>query len=366
LIPTLPAETELHGPEILCLGDFVAEEYQREEDQFDGNGGLLNRFGFNDDATGKYLLEVAERGLPDFTLAYFPDNDFDSHEKDPFRAVETVEKVDHWLGELAEHYGGFEQMLSELSIVISGDHAQSDILHDAQAASIDLTELLSDFDLVPAGAEWSNDDQIMACSNLRAAQIYFRSASKSRRNELVECLLNEDKVDQVIWSESLEDDRPTRYHVATADRGKLVFQLGEKNPEAVVDGYGCPWLIEGDWRALDAKPTDGKRIQYGVYPNALERIAMSFDPRYAGDLWVTAKAGHEFCLPRTSVHTGGGSHGSLHEHDSVSPLILAGADPSIKLPDQMRTVDMAPLCMRLLGETPDREVGASAMLHERK
>jgi hypothetical protein len=45
---------------------------------------------------------------------------------------------------------------------------------------------------------------------------------------------------------------------------------------------------------------------------------------------------------------GGASHGGLHALDSFSPVVVAG--PSrVPVPRHMRSVDLAPLCMQLLG-----------------
>jgi hypothetical protein len=64
-------------------------------------------------------------------------------------------------------------------------------------------------------------------------------------------------------------------------------------------------------------------------------------------------------LPRTNVHTRGGSHGSLHELDSIMPLMLAGAPKDIALPAHPRTVDIAPLCLAILGLEPRHEIGTT-------
>ncbi|MCA9070109.1 MAG: hypothetical protein KDA84_14350, partial [Planctomycetaceae bacterium] len=93
------------------------------------------------------------------------------------------------------------------------------------------------------------------------------------------------------------------------------------------------------------------------YPNAFERIATSFF-EVTGHLWVTARLGKEFCLPETGANSKG-SHGSLHREDSTAPLIVAGLPDGLDLPERMRAVDIAPLCMEILGIRPPRPIGAS-------
>ena len=58
--------------------------------------------------------------------------------------------------------------------------------------------------------------------------------------------------------------------------------------------------------------------------------------------------GCEFELPGEVAHVGRGSHGALHALDSFSPVVIGGAGAP-KLPRTMRAVDIAPLCVRLLG-----------------
>jgi hypothetical protein len=79
----------------------------------------------------------------------------------------------------------------------------------------------------------------------------------------------------------------------------------------------------------------------------------------SGHLMVTALPGYEFKLPRTSVHGGGGSHGSLHAQDSVVPLLMAGIPDGMEMPLYPRTVDVAPTCLKVLGLEVKRQVGMS-------
>ena len=69
----------------------------------------------------------------------------------------------------------------------------------------------------------------------------------------------------------------------------------------------------------------------------------------SGQLWATARPGHEFAVPEAKVHTGGGSHGSLHRLDSLTALFMVGAPEHLSLPAQPRIVDIAPLALVVLG-----------------
>ena len=73
------------------------------------------------------------------------------------------------------------------------------------------------------------------------------------------------------------------------------------------------------------------------------------DLEQSGEVWVTARPGCEFEVPGGKAHVGGASHGALHALDSLSPVIIAGGRIRRRLPPALRWVDIAPLCMELLG-----------------
>ena len=77
---------------------------------------------------------------------------------------------------------------------------------------------------------------------------------------------------------------------------------------------------------------------------------------HSATLWLTAKPGCEFEVPGGKAHLGGASHGALHALESYCPLIVAGPEP-VELPHDLRSVDIAPLCLRLLGLPSRRRVG---------
>lgn len=358
-VPGVPKSQQVHGPDILCLGDFVTTEPKRMDEALEGQEGLFHRFGFDDASTSGYLAELVENArLPDLTLAYFPDNDYRSHEIGPEKAVTTLHDFDRTLGRLIAFWGSVERMLSEVAVVITGDHSQTDMVTDTEQASVNLDEVLEGFELVPAGNQWTSDDELMVCVNMRAAQIYLRRGYRPQREKIVRQLLSDKRVDQVIWRRELEDTERTVYHVATSDRAALWFRAAADDEPGAVDAYGGRWTWEGDLRAVDGRIDEQGRLRFSDYPNAFERIAMSFRHDVGGDLWVTAHPGYEFHTPRTGTHPGG-SHGALHLGDSQVPLILAGLPHGITVPAQPRAVDVAPICLDILQITSPYRAGAS-------
>lgn len=348
LLPNSSMDQKVSGPSLLYFGDLIQTPLANDKKP-SGPGGMFHRFGFADDNTADLLLDLIQKeALPDFTLAYFPENDFRSHEVGPETAVDKLEALDEQLGKIFTAFGGLERMLSEVCVVVTGDHSQSDVVADEQAAAIRLDQLLAEFSIAAAGTPMDKEDELVVCPNLRTAQIYFHTPTAERHERIIRDLLQDQRIDQLIWSAEFLDAAHRGFHVATQERGRLHFWPGEGGPNSATDKVGNTWSWQGNLAAVDGHVEDGE-ITFGDYPNAFERIAGILMLSVSGHLWVTSKPGYEFCLEHTLVHAGGGSHGSLHVLDSVSPLWVAGAPAELALPAQPRSVDVAPLCLKVLG-----------------
>lgn len=365
LWPGVSFSKTVYGPKNLSLGDLVSTRLKATGGRLSGTGGLLHRFGFTDEATAEALVLLIREGeLPAFTTAYFPDNDFVSHDAGPQEALHTVEGVDAALGQVLDALGGLDRALESLAVLVTGDHAQSDLPLDAGETGIRLDKVLRDYTIVPAGREWRDGDELMICPNMRAAQVYLRPDYWLRREEIVARLLDDPRIDQVIWRQAADAAGPRRFRVATGRQAPLDFWPATSGEDSARDEYGGQWSWRGDLGAVDGRTTDSGQIEFGEYPNAFERIAMAFDDEISGDLWVTSCPGYEFRLKETGVHRRG-SHGSLHALDSLSPLIAAGV-PRACWPQQTpRSIDVAPLCLSILGLSSFRAVGASSLHTQR-
>ena len=351
-------ESAVTGPAVLTLADFLRSDGLDGGPPLDGPGGVTRRLGFHDETTAAFLLDLFNRDtLPDYTLAYFPNNDFESHERGPENALFAVKQVDDVLGGLFALFGGVDGFLDRFAFFLTGDHSQADCFDDAEKRRIELTEVLSDFRVTLGGEEPSDDDQILACPNMRAAQLYL--VGDADEDRVREALLACGKIDQIVWrtprvardgSGHGGEHSDTVYHVATADRGTLRFTVAGADAAGddwteTVDRYGNAWAFEGSLDAVAATNSGGS-VRSADYPNALERIATSFFPE-SGELWATAKPGYEFLLPRTSTHAGG-SHGALHVLDSTAPLFYGGLPDDVRVPEEVRTVDVIPLALACL------------------
>jgi len=349
IVPNAPGSTEIYGPSTLHLGNFTNVTETLGDEEITVNGHPFNRFGFKDEVTGKLLAHIAEeKAFSDFTLAYFPDNDFNSHEVGPANAVETLHKVDGYLEEMITAYGGIDAFLDDIAIVITGDHSQSDIVDDEEKSAINLEDILNEFKVSEVGKGWTSDEEIIICPNGRAASFYLRDPSQKNINAVIEQLLQDERIDQVMCHGMFIKKDDNGFHVFTQDRGKLQFKAAQSNSMAQ-DRYGGQWQWSGELGVFGKSDQQDKVITFEDYPNAFERISMLLGADRSGQIWASAHIGYDFVIPGIEAHTGGGSHGALHYLDSSPPLIAAGVPDDITIPDVPRSVDLVPLCLQVLG-----------------
>ena len=352
LLPGVRRKEVVLGPSIIAIGDFLTTHTMRGK-PLDDVGGVLHRFGMDDASTSELLFEIAEDTFPDFTVAYFADNDYRSHEVGPYEALEVVERVDRGLGRAFEAAGGLDQVLQEMFVVITSDHGHSEILPDHDRAAIHLDQILSEFKQAVLGRPWTAGDEIMICPNMRAAQVYFRHRTERDVRRAVAAVLSDGRVDLATYRGSDIDGVPDHFWVHSR-HGGLEFWRGATGAHAT-DGYGTTWSWQGELRVIDAH-LDGMRLVWGDYPNAFERLAGALEHPHSATLWVTARPGCEFEVPGGSAHLGGGSHGGLHALESYCPLIVAGPT-RVELPANVRSIDVAPLCLNLLGIPTRHRIG---------
>ena len=354
MLPGVPITETVMGPQLLCLGDFVDGRSTRRKGGVRGKGGLLHRFGMDDASTSTMLQRLAEDGaFPAFTVAYFADNDYRSHEVGPYAALPVLEHVDAALGATFDAAGGFDRFMRDTCVIVTSDHGHCEVLADRKAAVIDLQTALVEFAHADLGRGWRPADEIMICPNMRAAQIYIQRPSTDAVNRIALAVLRDPRVDLVIWKTALTEAAADGYTVLSP-RGRLQFWRGATGDRHAEDAWQTEWAWRGDLPVLQLE-TDAGFIASREYPNAFERIAGVLDMEHSGELWVTAQPGCEFEVPGGKAHLGGASHGALHALDSLSPLIMAGGGR--RLPRMLRSVDIAPLCMEQLGIAMRYHVG---------
>ncbi|WP_149495915.1 alkaline phosphatase family protein [Roseiconus lacunae] len=354
---------EVYGPKYLKLGDFV-HDLPEGVGQVEGmETGMFGKYGFHDDTTSACLMAMAKAGkLPPLTVAYYPLNDSDAHEEGLTQAAsKRLTRFDEFLGEFVEQLGGWGVVGRDFSFIMVGDHSQSEP-KGAEMNSIQLDDHLHDFRRGDFGNGISDDVQLLICPNMRSAAIYFADECFDVRREVVYRVLKDPNVDQIIM-ENVELDGRKKYIVASSDRGRLEFwRAGGRDDDdhcdldehhrvhRAEDPYGNRWAFCGDLETVDCRVDEHGKVIEGRYPNAFERIEGAFTEG-ASPVWVTAKPGAEFSVPEVRQHPGG-SHGSLHEDDSISGLLVS-SDLSLKLSSddrpRARIVDVMQLCLESIG-----------------
>lgn len=349
----------VRGPRYLKLGDFV--ETLPEGVSSVGSQGMFRKYGFDDRGTSKCLLKLAKSdALPPFTLAYFPNNDDASHEVGPqAAATQVLDAFDDFLGQWVDALGGWQRFGDDIELLIVGDHGQNGF--DSQSPErIKIDECLKGFQQAQFGKGWQAGDELFVCPNMRATAIYLRQESEPLRSSLVHKLLQVPEIDQVIFI------LPTGgWRIETADRGSLSFRRGDDAADAdAIDEYGNAWMIDGELTTIDARLGENKGLRYGIYPNALERVAgANFVD--SSPIWITARAGSEFEIRETSTHPGG-SHGALYVDDSAAALITTAGVPleSLACPAHPRITDIVDLVLKTLQGSVRSTAASSHTRHE--
>lgn len=354
VLPGVARRERILGPSVFALGNFVTTRTMRGK-PLDEAGGMMHRFGMDDASTSQLLCEIAEdRLFPDFTVAYFADNDYRSHEVGPHAALEVVERVDRALGRAFDAAGGIDKVLDEIYVIVTSDHGHCEVLADRDRSAICLDQTLRGFNQAAMNKPWQDGDEIMICPNMRATQVYFRRPTPSAVRRALDAMLADDRIELAVYRGKDVAGVPDHFWVESA-RGRLEFWGGATGPAQAQDAYGTTWSYAGDLSVIDARVEDGRMV-WNDFPNAFERIAGILDHPDSATLWVTARPGCEFEVPGGEAHAGGSSHGGLHALESYCPLIIAGPRP-VPLPAHFRSVDIAPLCLNLLGLPSRHRVG---------
>jgi predicted AlkP superfamily pyrophosphatase or phosphodiesterase len=249
-------------------------------------------------AVGRWL--VTRDGF-DFLAYYLSDFDYASHAHGPEGADDVaLVRTDAAIQALLDAAGGPDEFLERYAVVLHSDHGQTPVQKAAQLGT----------PLLPFV-----DDIVVTASN-RAGQVYLLPDARVDAAELAQRLDGEPSVETTLRREGDEA-------VARREGEELRFR-----PAA--DG----WTMSGDAAILD-------------HPDALHRAWSALANPNAGELLVSAAEGWELLDIGGRHHSGGGSHGSLVEGDSVVPLLTVGVDAA-----PSRITEVAPAVLAHFGVEP--------------
>jgi predicted AlkP superfamily pyrophosphatase or phosphodiesterase len=251
----------------------------------------------------------------DFLVFYLPDYDYASHLAGPEGALAALERADASIGELMAAAGGPEEFLDRYAIVVCSDHGQTAVERIAR-----LPEAFADLAVFTGrrGTDPTGADVVVTASN-RSGMVYALDGRPARG--LAERLDGAAGVDLVLFREGEEA-------VLRRDTEELRFAPDNGS-----------WRLSGDEQLLDP----------ATYPNGFERAWCALACPNAGEVVVSAAAGWEFEDLGHRHHVGGGSHGSLLAGDSTIPIVAAGFDEEVPLPEDPSVTDLAPLALSHFG-----------------
>ncbi|GAA0377595.1 hypothetical protein GCM10008968_36760 [Bacillus horti] len=329
---SLDKEISVKGPDFLAFGSLsnpLASVLNLPD-------GLTNRMGFNN----KYAIEVAQyliqaNKLPDFLYVYLSDLDQKLHKKGP-TDLSGVKEVDQQLQSLLQAFGSPEKALNEAIIMILGDSGMTQILPADQNPEIKLHELFGDAKVLRPGEAVSTDTDIILAVNETMAYVYLLNKDRSLE-DVANGLIREPRIDIIAWKE-----REWIYAI----QGLTGKQLRFKANGNMIDQYKQSWTVEQDYEVLDLEVnTADQTINYGEYPDALQRLSGALNSHEGNFLVVTAKPGYELADRSSPTHKGGGGHGSIRKMESLVPLIISGTEHK---PQYLRIVDLKTYLLDLL------------------
>ena len=256
-------------------------------------------------SVGRWL--VTRDGF-DFLAYYLTDFDYASHAHGPLGADDVaLERTDAAIRALLDAAGGPDAFLERYAVILLSDHGQTTV-EDAAQLQLPLARF---------------SDEIVVTASNRAGQVYLLPNARVEAADLARSLDGEASVDTTLRREGDEA-------VARRDGEELRFRPNETG-----------WEWTGDASLLDQ-------------PDAFHRSWSALANPNAGELLVSAAPGWELMDIGGRHHSGGGSHGSLSEGDSIVPLLTVGVDaaPSritevtpavlahfgVEIPAPMRTV----------------------------
>lgn len=324
----LPEQLQVTGPKWLSYATLA-----QQDPAHNPNTRPWDKFGMNDDYSAQEIVYLMKQNLlPKFTLLYFPSNDNVVHRKGP-DVRSGIEDADRALQSIFGAYGSWEQAFKDVIWVVMGDSAQSYVYDKRDESVIDVRSLLK-YRIAPLNQPVSADDQIVISANERMAYVYAID-DKIELTEVMKQLKHEERLDIIAMQDG---------HTIRVMQGNSEKMLSYAPGGTYADEFGQTWTLSGDHEVLDLTVTDN-RIQYGRYPDVLARLYGGIHSHEGRYVVVTVQPGYELVAESSPTHVGGGAHGSLHELDSLVPMIISGTDLE---PRTRRIVDIKDWIMNLV------------------
>ncbi|MGN7469743.1 alkaline phosphatase family protein [Brevibacillus sp. SAFN-007a] len=325
----LPEELRVTGPKLLSYAAFAQLDPNQKR-----HTRIWRKYGMNDEFSAQETaFLIAHDRLPPLTITYLPENDMEVHGKGPL-TMEGIEHADKALQTILDAFGSWDQAVEQVRWIVMGDSAQNAVQDERQAATIDLPGLLAPYRIAPISRPPQTSDQIVIAANERMAYVYALDPQLPL-SAVAAQLQREPRLDVI----------------ARKDGQSIVITAGGSNKRVTYkpggplqDEYGQTWTVTGDPKVLDMTVSK-KRLTYGKYPDALARLYGAMNSHPGRYIIATVQPGYELMAESSPMHLGGGAHGSLHEADSLVPLLVTGTDSR---PKSLRIVDLKEWLLRLV------------------
>lgn len=287
-----------------------------------GSGGLHRSVGINDEYAARVGAKLVREKAAPFTLLYFFKGDSIAHHKGLEAQRRWLAKADGYVGRVFEAGGGVDRVLEDYAVLALSDHGHAPLL--SRDRYEDLRKIPGESVSSGPLARFGNGATVVVVPNGRSALLYLHRDAD--REALAEALVPRKGVDLAVWLEG-------EWCVVRRGDGILRFRPGG----TYEDSFGGLWKLDGDPGVLDLGVSGGA-IEYGEYPDALERLWGCLHSSRCGDVVLSATPGYTFGEVSGGFHTAS-DHGSLHASDSNVFVLASG----IRAP--RRITEVAPTLM---------------------
>ncbi|PZE19724.1 alkaline phosphatase family protein [Paenibacillus xerothermodurans] len=330
---SLPAEQKVKGPDFFTLGAFS----NPLAGVIDLKVNMTQQFGINN----QYAADVASyliknNHVPDLLCVYMPDLDAELHEDGPSH-MDTLKDVDQQLNQIMQSYGSRDEALRQAVFILVGDSGVTPVRRAGEQAVIELPDILMNYEILTPGDTATDQTEVALASNEDMAYVYNLNAKYSMR-DIADDLRADNRIDIVAWKEN---------GWIYVMKGGTQKEMQYRPNGDVHDTYNQSWTVQNDVDVLDLQWDRARHtVQYGDYPDALQRLSAALHSHQGDFLVVTSKYGYELADKNSRSHTGGGAHGSLHRWDSLVPVLICGTE---RAPKTERMVDMKSYFLELTG-----------------
>lgn len=326
----LPSKIKTQGPEAFSFGTLHPLNAVNQ------HGQPWGRYGMNDRFSRMEITPLIEnKQLPPFTILYLPSNDDYLHAHGP-QETKGIEKADRELQKILDAFSSWEKAINTTTFVVLGDSGHTQTLPDHTVSYVYLRKILSSYSVMPTKQIYPRkEDQIVLCVNERMGYIYILD-DQLETEQIAKIVQQDERIDVIAWKE-----QETTHAISGIMDGELHY----KETGSYIDEYEQSWNLQGDVSILDLTIDQEGKILYGEYPDALFRLNGVMETAKKV-IVITCSPGYELVDDASPTHTGG-SHGSLHYHDSHVPMVVTGTDTK---PQNLRIIDLKEWVLSLMKE----------------